>query len=47
MKKLMWIAIGAVVVQQVAKYFKINSFEDAKNAFMDLKDNLRDNMVKS
>ena len=43
MKKIMWIAISAVVVQQLAKYFKINSFEDAKNAFMDLKNN----MVKS
>ena len=47
MKKLMWVAISAVVVQQIAKYFKINSFEDVKNTFMDLKDNLKENMVKS
>jgi hypothetical protein len=43
MKKLMWVAIGAVVVQQIAKYFKINSLEDVKDVFMDLKNN----MVKS
>ena len=38
MKKLMWIAVGAVVVQQIARYFNITSMEDVKGLFSDLKE---------
>jgi hypothetical protein len=37
MKKLALLLVGAVLVQQAAKYFKITSFEDLKGSLADLK----------
>lgn len=37
MKQLIVLAIGVAVLGMVAKYFKINSFEDIKNLVPDLK----------
>jgi hypothetical protein len=38
MKKLILLAVGAVVVQQVAKYFNIKSMEDLRASLSDLKE---------
>jgi hypothetical protein len=38
MKKLILLAVGAVLVQQAAKYFNIKSVEDLKASLADLKD---------
>ncbi|MGQ0829438.1 MAG: hypothetical protein ACT4ON_13700 [Bacteroidota bacterium] len=38
MKRLIWMAIGAVIIQQIAKYFNISSFKDLKSSITNLKD---------
>ena len=38
MKRIIWMAIGAVIIQQIAKYFKIDSFKALKNSMADLKE---------
>jgi hypothetical protein len=38
MKKLILLAVGVVVVQQVAKYLNIKSLDDLKTTLGDLKD---------
>jgi hypothetical protein len=38
MKKLLFVAIGVVAVQQVAKFLNIKSLDDLKTTLGDLKD---------
>lgn len=37
MKKLVLLVVGAVLVQQAAKYFNIKSLDDLKTSLSDLK----------
>jgi hypothetical protein len=37
MKKLVLLLVGAVLVQQAAKYFNIKSLDDLKSSLTDLK----------
>jgi hypothetical protein len=38
MKKIIFLAIGVVAVQQIAKYLNIKSLDDLKTTLGDLKD---------